>query len=192
MYFLFRPLSETRYPGLLVAELPVNQTQSGQEMFGRALVVGVGNRMRRDDGIGLAVAAQLENNPPPMTSITSLEGDCFRLLDIWRKSERVYVVDATLGSEPGRIQRVDCSRWQMPSELAGGSTHGFGVWQAVQLARSLGRLPEHLVIVAVTGADFGLGEGLSPPVKRAVPEVVDFLRRELQSAQPPRRAGAID
>ena len=48
------------------------------------------------------------------------------------------------------------------------STHGFGVADAIELARSLGRLPERLDVYAIEGADFGHGDELTPAVAGAV------------------------
>src|SRR5215207_5591238 len=48
------------------------------------------------------------------------------------------------------------------------STHAFGVADAIELARTLGRLPARLEIYTIEGADFTAGAGLSPPVAAAV------------------------
>ena len=48
------------------------------------------------------------------------------------------------------------------------STHHFGVAEAVEWARALGRLPEALEVHGIEGADFSVGEHLSEPVREAV------------------------
>ncbi len=58
------------------------------------------------------------------------------------------------------------------------STHSFGVAEAVELARALGRLPARIVVFGIEGRDFAQGEGLSPDVDAAVDEVVRRVTEE--------------
>ncbi len=58
------------------------------------------------------------------------------------------------------------------------STHAFGVGDAVELARALGRLPARVVVYGVEGADFTAGAPLSAAVESAVEHVVDELEEE--------------
>ena len=55
------------------------------------------------------------------------------------------------------------------------STHAFGVADAVELARALGRLPGRLDVYAIEGASFAAGDRLSPAVERAVAELAAEL-----------------
>ena len=60
------------------------------------------------------------------------------------------------------------------------SSHRFGVPEAVALARTLGRLPPRLIVIGITGADFGFGDELSPPVAAAADHVIEQFERSLQ------------
>ncbi len=98
--------------------------------------------------------------------------DPARLLVLWEGAGHAVVVDACAsGASPGTIHRGDAGRPVHPA-----STHGFGVADAIALARSLGRLPQRLDIYAIEGADFGYGDGLTPAVAAAVDELADELR----------------
>ena len=55
------------------------------------------------------------------------------------------------------------------------STHAFGVADAVELARALGRLPGRLDVYAIEGASFTAGDSLSPEVERAVDDLATAL-----------------
>jgi hydrogenase maturation protease len=125
------------------------------------IVVGVGNPWRGDDAAGLAVARRLDG--------LALEGDATALLDIFKVTDRVIVVDACAGGgKPGDIRRFDARAAPLPVTLLRSSTHAFGVSDAVELARTLGRLPRSLDVYAIEGEDFSLGRGLSPAVASAV------------------------
>lgn len=146
---------------------------------GTTLVVGVGNRMRRDDGVGLVAVEELRRLELPALSVALVEGECFSLLDLWQGAATVYVVDAVKGPSPGTIHRIDAKNDALPACLFGTSSHSFGVPQAVELARALDRLPSRLILYGVAGRDFSNGEGLSQEVSSAVPALVDALRLEV-------------
>lgn len=125
------------------------------------IVAGVGNPWRGDDAAGLAVARRLDG--------LALEGDATALLDVFGVADHVIVVDACAGGgNPGDIRRFDAGAAPLPVALLRSSTHAFGVADAVELARTLGRLPRTLDVYAIEGEDFSLGRGLSPAVAAAV------------------------
>jgi hydrogenase maturation protease len=135
------------------------------------IVIGVGNSWRGDDAAGLEVAQRVGG--------VAHEGDCTRLLDEWDADGDVLVVDAAFSATaPGTIHRFEVVSDPLPASLLCSSTHAYGVLAAVELARALGRLPRRLRVYGIEGASFKAGEGLTPPVVRAVESVVGELRRE--------------
>jgi hydrogenase maturation protease len=107
------------------------------------------------------------------------EGDFASLLDDWQEADAVVVIDATSsGSEPGTIRRYDAHEGPLPSAFSRSSTHSFGIAEAVELARALGRLPARIVVFGIEGRDFRQGEGMSPEVDRAVDDVVRRVTEE--------------
>ena len=97
------------------------------------------------------------------------EGDCASLLDTWAGATHVVIVDAAVsGATPGTVRRFDARAEPLPARALRSSTHGFGVPEAIELARSLGRLPDRLEVYAVEAGDLGAGPGLSPAVEAAV------------------------
>ena len=133
------------------------------------LVVGVGNRWRGDDAAGLAVAEAAGG--------VAHEGDGTGLLDRWAGAGDVVVVDAAaVGGSPGAIRRFDAVAGPLPVHTMSSSTHHFGLAEAIELARELGRLPERLEVYAIEGADFSAGAPLSPAVARAVGQLAGRLR----------------
>lgn len=106
------------------------------------------------------------------------EGDAVALLDAWAGAAHAIVVDAaTSGAPPGTIHRFDAAARPLPARALRSSTHAFGVADAVELARALGRLPDRLELYAIEGDDFSLGMAVSAPVARAVEALVRTLAR---------------
>jgi hydrogenase maturation protease len=144
----------------------------------RAVLIGVGNPYRRDDGIGPAVVAAAGKLHLPGIVLTVSDGEPSQLLDAWSGADLAVVVDAVLCDppEPGRIHRTT-----LGSAAAGpaASTHGLGIPEAIRLAEALGRAPRRLVVFAVEAADLGFGLGLSPAVAASVPELTRAVHAEL-------------
>jgi hydrogenase maturation protease len=108
------------------------------------------------------------------------EGEPSSLLDAWDGEEHVILVDAvSSGEEPGTIHWLDAREGPLPAGLFGVSTHHLSVADAIELGRSLGRLPERLEVYGIEGAAFDAGRGLTPAVAAAVDAVASELRRRL-------------
>ena len=135
------------------------------------LVAGIGNELRGDDGGGRAVAHRVARGGAPATVAVRALDDPLELLWAWEGCRLAVVLDATCsGVAPGTVRVVDLGA----AEVAGGpavhSTHALGVGSVLALAGALGRAPGRVVLVAVEGAEFGPGRGLSPAVAAAVDE----------------------
>jgi hydrogenase maturation protease len=140
------------------------------------IVIGMGNAWRGDDGAGLAVARRLRERAPETLSVVEHEGEPVGLIEAWAGVREALVLDAvSSGAAPGTIHRLDARRERLPVELFRGSTHAFGLAEAIELARVLERLPERLLVYGVEGECFATGNGLSPEVERAVEELVEEL-----------------
>lgn len=150
----------------------------------RAVVIGVGNEFRRDDGIGPAVVAGLQSRALPGVSLVVSDGEPTHLLEAWAGVPLAVVVDAVVcePAHPGRIHRTGGA--DLPAG-ASSSTHGLGIPQAVQLAQALDRAPLRLVVYGVEAADVSHGAGLSDAVEQALPEVVRAVLAELAELDAP-------
>lgn len=149
----------------------------------KVVVVGVGNAVRGDDAAGLAVAERVRSRAPQEVTVVECEQEPTRLLDAWADAELALVVDASLsGAEPGTVQRFDAVADRVPTKTFRSSTHAFGIGDAVELGRALGRLPSRVVVFGIEGVDFALGSGLSERVAVAVEEVTQAVLSELEEA----------
>jgi hydrogenase maturation protease len=145
----------------------------------RAVVIGIGNDFRSDDGVGPAVAREFDALALPGVFVTVCDGEPTGLLEVWDGAELAIVVDAVLcePSTPGRIWRTTVDALRGVTTAA--SSHALGIPDALPLGRILGRSPRELVVIAVEAACLDLGVGLSEPVAAAVPGVVEVVRTEL-------------
>ncbi|MGC8470467.1 MAG: hydrogenase maturation protease [Acetobacteraceae bacterium] len=149
-------------------------------MSAQALVIGLGNPDRGDDAVGLHVARRVAALGLPGLVVEESHGDTLALLGRWAGATSVVLADAAAPvAAPGRIHRLDPLAGPLPRDLALGSTHAFGLAEAVELARTLGLLPRRITIYAIEGFRFDRGAGLSPEVAAAVAPLVERITAEL-------------
>jgi len=147
----------------------------------RRVVIGVGNAYRGDDAVGLAVAERVRDAVPKDVVVLECEQEPTRLVDAWDGADVAVVVDACAGDDaPGTVHRFDAGDGPLPARVFRSSTHAFGVGDAVELSRALGRLPARLVVYGIGGASFAAGAGLSGPVESALDGVVEAIARDLE------------
>lgn len=146
----------------------------------RHVVVGVGNEYRGDDGAGLAVAARLRARVPAGVAVVPCEQEPSRLIEAWEGAGTALVVDAVIsGAEPGTVHRFDAGGGPIPERIFRSSTHTFGIGEAIELARALGKLPGRVLVYGVEGSEFTARRGLTAPVEAAVEQVANAVLEDL-------------
>ncbi|HVB38238.1 MAG TPA: hydrogenase maturation protease, partial [Vicinamibacterales bacterium] len=137
-------------------------------MTGAVLVIGVGNPLRGDDGVGREVARRVRAAAGPAVTVIEEEGDGARLLEAWAGAGTAILIDATAsGAAPGTVRRFDATRQPLPGAAFRLSTHAFGLFDAIELARAIGGLPTALVVYGIEGEVFETGAPLSGAVAAA-------------------------
>ena len=138
----------------------------------RTLVLGIGNVLMGDDGVGVEVVRQVQGHPLP-EGVECVDGGTgsFNLLEPMGRADRIVMIDAALDdAPPGSVRRLTprFSR-DYPRSL---TAHDLGLKDLLDAFHLLGEVPEVvLYAVAVLPPDEPRLE-LSAPVAAAVPEVV--------------------
>ena len=130
-------------------------------------VSGRGNEWRGDDGVGIEVARRVGGRV--------VEGEPLALVDLVDGEDDVVLVDAVSSdAASGTIFRFEAGDEPLPAPLFGtASTHALGLADAVELARSLGRLPPRVLVYGIEGESFAFGKGLSATVVAAADRVTE-------------------
>jgi hydrogenase maturation protease len=155
-------------------------TKTYQEKRCPVLVVGIGNILLADEGVGPHVIRALENvDLPP--SVELLDGGTAGadLIDQICDRQKVIFIDAVeADAEPGSILRMTAG--QLTANLCRSvSLHEFGLVETVIMAEQLGCAPKEVVILGVKPKDVSCGLELSQEVAAAVPKVVELILAEL-------------
>lgn len=147
---------------------------------GHTLVVGVGNRCRGDDGAGPYLADLLRERGLPNVEIVEHSGEGASLMELWRSFDKVILLDAvSFNGKPGSIYRLDPREQGISSHFFNYSTHAFSIGEAIEMARVLGTLPDHLIVFGIEGHCFDAGADLSPKVGRAAQSLVTRIHEEI-------------
>jgi hydrogenase maturation protease len=151
-------------------------------MVAQAVVIGVGNEFRRDDGAGPAVIALLSGQVHEDVTLTVSDGEPTRLIEAWAGAPLAIVVDAVRAEPPvpGRLHRLVLDH-HSTTELGGRvSSHGLGLGDAIGLGRALDRMPDRLIVHAVEAGDLGQGAGLTPAVAAVIGALAGAVLRDLR------------
>jgi len=150
------------------------------------LVIGLGNPLRGDDGVGVRVAELLAELPLP-NGVEVIDGgtrglDLVNLMEGW---PRVILVDAAqVGKAPGEYVRFHPDQVRLAGEDGHISIHDAGLRDALLLAQVLGVLPEEVIVFGVQPASLDWEAGPSPAVEAALPGLLEAVGKEFVASDP--------
>ena len=158
------------------------------------LLVGVGNLLRRDDGVGVYAARALASRVARPELLAEVQAEVqaeveievveagtagLTLAPLLERRARVVVVDAIeAGAEPGAVFCLPPEALE-PASASGLSLHDVHLLHALAETELLERAPAEVVVFAVQVGDVSSGIGLSPAVERALPGLYARVTRAL-------------
>lgn len=137
-------------------------------------IIGVGNPLMGDDGVGIAAAGRLSALPLP-AGVEVMDGGTggLTLLELMAGAETVLLIDAVaMGKPAGSIVCFSADEID-PEEEAGLSLHETGLPAVFALGREMGLLPPRIVVFGVEPAVVERRLGLSPVVAAALESLVE-------------------
>jgi len=148
----------------------------------KTLVLGTGNPILSDDGVGIKVAHEVANqlnNPQITVSETNAAG--LSLLDSIVGYDKVIIIDAiqTKEGKAGQIYRMKPEDFSFAKHLS--SPHQINLVTALELGKMLNlMMPQEITILAVEAKDVSnFSERCTPEVERVIPEAVKIVLEEL-------------
>ena len=145
------------------------------------VILGVGNLLLSDEGVGVHVAHKLMEMELP-AGVEVIEGgtDGFRLMNVVTEADRLIVVDAVKGgSPPGSIYRFDIKDAPSSPDVYKTSVHQIGILEIVHLSELIGQTPETTVI-GVEPKSLEMGMALSPEVQEKIPKIIELILEEVK------------
>jgi len=145
------------------------------ELKNDILVLGIGNLLMNDEGVGIHVVTRLEKEGIPGADLMDGGTGGFHLLGFIQSYKTIIIIDASLDEFPAGHVRVLQPRYarDFPKQL---SAHEIGLKDLIDSAILLGNMPT-LHLVAISVKDFqDMGIELSPEVEAAIPLAIETVR----------------
>lgn len=150
-------------------------------MAGTTLILGLGNTIMTDDGLGPRVIELLQQQGGLPDHVKLLDGGTLGL-DLLPQLEdvvKLIIIDAVeLGQSPGSLVRL--SGEEVPAALETKlSPHQMGLKDLLAVARLMGHLPEEVVLIGAQPASLEMSTDLTPALAACLPDLAGLVRREL-------------
>ncbi len=153
----------------------------------RIVVIGIGNLLLKDEGIGIHVLKALQESglPPDISLIDG--GTSPDFISYTRAGDKLIIIDAArAGGEPGTVYRFQ------PEDLTEdkavlSTSHEVGVVQNLKLMSLMGNEPEETVIIGIEPGEIDFGTELSTGLQAKLPGIVRIILKEIGPLQPPDR-----
>ena len=145
------------------------------------LIIGLGNLLRGDDGVGVRVAQALARQSLPQ-DVEVVDGGTpgLGLVNLMEGRRRMILVDAAdVGKNPGEFVRFTLDEAILKRNDQHLSVHAAGLREALLLAEALRMLPNEIVIFGVQPANLEWTNALSPEVEATLPDLITAVLSEL-------------
>jgi len=145
------------------------------------LIIGLGNPLRGDDGVGVCVAQTLlKQKLPPNVRVIDGGTQGLGLVNLIEGWQKVIIVDAAeIGQSPGQFVRFTLDEAYLSEVDQALSVHAAGLYDALLLAQALKILPPEVIIFGVQAANLAWENTLTPEVEAAIPNLLNAILVEL-------------
>jgi hydrogenase maturation protease len=145
------------------------------------LVIGIGNPLRGDDGIGSrALEILAQEDLPEGVELVELGTPGWGLVTNLQDRQRVIIIDAVrMGQKPGAWRRFSPQEVRFITQDETLSLHEPGLAESLELAQALDWLPDEIIIYGIEPANTEFGSGLSPEVENSIPTLIKNILGDL-------------
>ncbi|HET9405633.1 MAG TPA: HyaD/HybD family hydrogenase maturation endopeptidase [Candidatus Sulfotelmatobacter sp.] len=150
----------------------------------KTVVLGLGNILHRDDGVGAQVLSRLRAAPGMPADVSLIEGGTLglELLPYIWDCACLIVIDAIdVGASPGTLVRL--SGEELNALPGNASVHQLGVSDLLVALRMLAEREPEVVLLGVQPENTDWSSELSPTVEASIDSLVEATIRELQAAR---------
>ena len=152
----------------------------------KSIVLGIGNPIIGDDGVGFRVIEGLEKDPPPGDiSLTACDVSGLAILDLIIDYDEALLIDAiqTVNGVPGTVYRLELADFNTTKHTI--SPHDMDLPTALELGKKMDlKIPDRISIIAIEIPDaFIFSNDLTAPVQAAVPAAVKLAKEILAESR---------
>jgi hydrogenase maturation protease len=151
--------------------------------YKRILVLGVGNLLLSDEGVGVHVAQRMMTmDMPPEVQVVEGGTDGFGLVNVITEADRMILIDAVRGGgQPGSIYRFEIEDCPPYPDIFKTSVHQISILEVINLSSLIGSTPR-TTIIGIEPACMEMGMELSPAIAAKVPRVIEMIKEEVEAS----------
>ena len=149
---------------------------------GRVVVMGLGNLLVSDDGVGSHVVKILLESSilPHGIEIIDAGTASLDVLELFNENDKIIVVDAVrAGHPPGTLYRFN-ARDVRSGPAISMSLHQMSLLESLHMADLIGKAPKEVIIIGVEPEDMSYSTELSPVIKEKLPEIIQHVKECVQ------------
>jgi hydrogenase maturation protease len=144
-------------------------------------VLGIGNILLRDEGVGVRTIEHLRQRTLP-AAVELVDGGTatFDLFPLFAETDHLVVIDAvTGGMEPGTIYRLQ-PKDLVPQRQTAITPHDLGLLDSLIAALRIGERPRSVVIFGIEPKEIDWGMELTPEIEAVIPRIADLVLAEVE------------
>jgi len=149
----------------------------------KVIVLGMGNLLLKDEGIGVHIAHTLQELPPPGdTEVEVIDGATSPDMPLsFKEADKLIVIDAVqAGGEPGAIYRFHPEDVKADNKTLT-SLHQISLLENLWLMERFGQKLKNVVIIGIEPEDMNWGLELSPKLQGRIPQIIQLVLEEISS-----------
>lgn len=155
---------------------------SGHEKDGQQIIMGIGNTMMRDEGIGVQVVDEMQRCGyfPRGYTLAQIGASSFDIVHYASGKRVAVIVDcAYMGEVPGTIRMFTHTEVRSTKIRTGLSLHEGDVLQSIDLLQAIGEMPRQLYFFGIEPYAVEPGDGVTPALARNVFHYVAYVTNKI-------------
>lgn len=148
----------------------------------KTLIIGVGNILLKDEGVGVHVASALQQMELPKDVEVQEAGTAtIDLLNVISEVDKLVVIDAVKGRDkPGTIYKFRPEDVDIENDIIT-SLHQISLFEVLEMASRIRKSPISTVIIGIEPKEIDWGLELSNELKEKLPDIIRLVRDEIYS-----------
>ena len=158
----------------------------------KIIVLGVGNLLLQDEGVGIQVVDMLHEEDLDYPNLKIIDGGTSpEIMSLVEGADKLVIIDAVKGGkEPGTIYHFSFGNVgpSSPGDTGGYanlSLHQMHLIDNLQMLSLIGRQPRNVVVIGIEPKTIEPGLELSPEVRSKVPEIIALVKEEMRNEAEP-------
>jgi len=149
-------------------------------LYKKIIILGLGNLLYKDEGIGIHLIRELEKMklPPNLELIDGGVGSLDILLSL-ENIDKLIIIDALKGGgAPATVYRIDYQELEAEIDFNNLSLHQLSLLEVLSLIKKLGKLPSKVLIIGVEPKEISPGLNLTSRLKEKLPYILGVILKE--------------